>query len=72
MILHQIQSKNIVKYHISEEHALYLYDSTGKIIHEDTAKEGSNEITLPQEAGVYMLRLVSIEQIGHTFKIVVR
>ena len=67
-----IQKGDIVKYHISEEHALYVYDSTGKIIHEDTAKEGTSEITLPQEAGVYMLRLVSIEQIGHTFKIIVR
>ena len=67
-----LKQGEMVKCHMTDNNALYIHDSMGKIIQELQLEEGTTAITLPIVSGVYLLRFVSNDHIERTFKVIVQ
>ena len=67
-----LKQGELVNCHLMNNNALYIHDSTGKIIQEQQLEEGTTAVALPAVSGVYLLRFVSNDHIERTFKVIVQ
>jgi hypothetical protein len=67
-----LKHSGMVKCHMTDNNALYIHDSTGKMLQEHQLEAGTTAITLPAISGVYLLRFVSSNHVERTFKVIVQ